>query len=144
MAQAYTACPGTGPRFAQRRRARGPFAQTVARPDLPPIVGGVAAALMMPMCQCAVLASDSALFTGDDLAALFKVVNHQAYASSSEERYATLFYGVFDGSTRALRYVNAGHNPPVVVIRRDGTMNWPETGGSPVGLFADSEYVLLV
>jgi sigma-B regulation protein RsbU (phosphoserine phosphatase) len=82
----------------------------------------------------------AALFTGDDLAALFKVVNHQAYASSSEDRYATLFYGVFDGSTRTLRYVNAGHNPPVI-IRRDGTMNWLETGGSPVGLFADSEYV---
>jgi len=79
------------------------------------------------------------LFTGDDLGALLKVVNHQAYASSSEGRYATLFYGVFDGSTRILRYVNAGHNPPVV-IRRDGSMHCLETGGAPVGLFADSEY----
>jgi len=73
------------------------------------------------------------------LAALLKVVNHQAHASSSEDRYATLFYGVFDGSTRTLRYVNAGHNPPLV-IRRDGSMHWLETGGAPVGLFADSEY----
>ena len=81
----------------------------------------------------------AALFTGDDLAALLRVVNHQAYTSSSEDRYATLFYGVFDGSTRTLRYVDAGHNPPVV-IRRDGSMHWLETGGAPVGLFADSEY----
>jgi len=99
---------------------------------------GLAAALMIANVQSSL--RTAALFTGDDLAALFKVVNRQAYASSFEDRYATLFYGVFDASTRALRYVNAGHNPPVV-IRRDGTMNWLETGGAPVGLFADSEYV---
>ncbi|MGA7634231.1 MAG: PP2C family protein-serine/threonine phosphatase [Terriglobales bacterium] len=98
---------------------------------------GLAAALMIANVQASV--RTAALFTGDDLAALLKVVNHQAYASSSEDRYATLFYGVFDGSTRTLRYVNAGHNPPVV-IRRDGSMHWLETGGAPVGLFADWEY----
>jgi sigma-B regulation protein RsbU (phosphoserine phosphatase) len=98
---------------------------------------GLAAALMMANVQSSV--RTAALFTGDDLAALFKVVNHQAYASSSEDRYATLFYGVLDGSARTLRYVNAGHNPPVV-IRRDGSIHWLETGGAPVGLVADSEY----
>jgi hypothetical protein len=70
----------------------------------------------------------AALFTGDDLAALLKVVNHQAYVSSAEGRYAALFYGVFDGSTRTLRYVNAGHNPSVV-IRRDGSF---KVGGSGI------------
>jgi phosphoserine phosphatase RsbU/P len=98
---------------------------------------GLAAALMIANVQSSL--RTAALFTGDDLAALLKVVNHHAYASSSEGRYATLFYGTFDGSTRTLRYVNAGHNPPVV-IRRDGSMHWLETGGAPVGLFADSEY----
>jgi len=98
---------------------------------------GLAAALMIANVQSSL--RTAALFTGDDLAGLFKVVNHQAYASSSEDRYATLFYGVFDGSTRILRYVNAGHNPPVV-IRRDGSMHCLETGGAPVGLFADSAY----
>jgi sigma-B regulation protein RsbU (phosphoserine phosphatase) len=81
----------------------------------------------------------AAWFTGTDLAALLKVVNHQVYTASSKDRYATLFYGVFDSSNRILRYVNAGHNPPVV-IRRDGSMHYLETGGAPVGLFADSEY----
>jgi hypothetical protein len=32
----------------------------------------------------------AALFTGDDLVALLKVVNHQAYASSSEDRICNL------------------------------------------------------
>ena len=98
---------------------------------------GLAAALMIANVQSSL--RTAALFTGDDLAALLEVVNQQAYASSSEDRYATLFYGVFDGSTRTLHYVNAGHNPPVI-IRRDGSMQWLQTGGAPVGLFADSEY----
>jgi phosphoserine phosphatase RsbU/P len=98
---------------------------------------GLAAALMIANGQSSL--RTAVLFTGDDLAALLKVVNHQAYVSSAENRYATLFYGVFDGSTRTLRYVNASHNPPVV-IRRDGSRRWLETGGAPVGLFADSEY----
>ncbi len=98
---------------------------------------GLAAALMIANVQSSL--RTAALFTGDDLAALLKVVNRQAYASSSEDRYATLFYGVFDRSTRILRYVNAGHHPPVV-IRRDGPIHFLETGGAPVGLFADSEY----
>jgi phosphoserine phosphatase RsbU/P len=98
---------------------------------------GLAAALMIAHVQSSL--RTAALFTGDDLATLLKVVNHQAYASSSEGRYATLFYGVFDASTRILRYVNAGHNPPVV-IRRDGSVHFLETGGAPVGLLPDSEY----
>ena len=98
---------------------------------------GLAAALMIANVQSSL--RTAAVFTGDNLGALLKVVNHQAYASSSENRYATLFYGVFDGSTRILRYVNAGHNPPVV-IRRDGSMHCLETSGPPAGLFADSEY----
>ena len=98
---------------------------------------GLAAALMIANVQSSL--RTAALFTGDDLAALLKAVNHQVYASSSENRYATMFYGVFDGSTRNLRYVNAGHNPPIV-IRRDGSMHCLETGGAPVGLFPDSEF----
>jgi len=98
---------------------------------------GLAAALMIANVQSSL--RTASLFTGDDLAALLKVVNHQVYTSSSKDRYATLFYGVFDSSAHILRYVNAGHNPPVVV-RRDGSMHSLETGGAPVGLFADSEY----
>jgi sigma-B regulation protein RsbU (phosphoserine phosphatase) len=79
------------------------------------------------------------LFTGNDLAALLKLVNRQAYASSLADRYATVFYGVFDRATRTLRYVNAGHTPPVV-LRRNGSIDTLETGGAPVGMFPDSNY----
>jgi sigma-B regulation protein RsbU (phosphoserine phosphatase) len=50
-----------------------------------------------------------------------------------------LFYGVLDNAKRTLRYVNAGQNPPVV-LRRDGSVEWLEASGAPVGMFADSAY----
>ncbi len=98
---------------------------------------GLAAALMIANVQSSL--RTAALFTGNDLAALLKVVNHQAYHSSLEDHFATLFYGVFDRATRTLRYVNAGHNPPMV-LRRDGTVEWLAAGGAPVGMFPDSRY----
>jgi phosphoserine phosphatase RsbU/P len=81
----------------------------------------------------------AALFVGGDGAAVLRAVNRQVYGSAPRERYATLFYGVFDVATRTLNYVNAGHNPPMV-LRRDGTVAWLETGGAPVGMFPDSPY----
>jgi len=98
---------------------------------------GLAAALMISNVQSSL--RTAAFFTGDDLASLLTVVNHQAYTSSLADRYATLFYGVFDGTTRTLRYVNAGHNPPIV-LRSDGSVRWLEPGGAPVGMFPDSTY----
>jgi len=98
---------------------------------------GLAAALMISN----VLSSlrTAALFTGNDGAAALRAVNRQVHASSLSDRYATLFYGVFDGPTRRMRYVNAGHNPPMV-IRRDGSIMWLEAGGAPVGMFPDWTY----
>ena len=98
---------------------------------------GLAAALMIANVQSSL--RTAALFTGDDLAAMFKAVNFQAYSSSLANRYATLFYGIFDSAKRTLRYINAGHNPPVV-LRRDRSVEWLETSGAPVGMFRDSIY----
>ena len=98
---------------------------------------GLAAALMIANVQSSL--RTAALFTGDDLAALLMAVNHQAYSSSLANRYTTLFYGVFENAKRTLRYINAGHNPPVV-LRRNGSVEWLETSGAPVGMFPDSIY----
>jgi phosphoserine phosphatase RsbU/P len=61
-------------------------------------------------------------------------VNHEVHATSLPDRYATLFYGVFDEATRTLQYINADHNPPMV-IRRDRLVVRLESGGPPVGMF---------
>lgn len=98
---------------------------------------GVAAALMMASVQSSL--RTAAVFTGHDLSALLGVVNRQACASSLEDRYTTLFYGVLDQTSHKLRYVNAGHNPPVV-LHRNGALVWLEPTGAPVGLFPDATW----
>jgi phosphoserine phosphatase RsbU/P len=98
---------------------------------------GLAAALMISSVQSSI--RTAALLRGNDGAAVLDVVNRQVHSLALADRYATLFYGVFDGSTRTLHYVNAGHNPPMV-LRRDGSIEWLETGGAPVGIFPDWTY----
>jgi phosphoserine phosphatase RsbU/P len=98
---------------------------------------GLAAALMISNVQSSL--RTAALFTGGAVATVLGAVNRQVYASTFAERYATLFYGVYEERTRALQYVNAGHNPPIV-IRRDGSTEWLESGGAPVGMFSDWPY----
>jgi sigma-B regulation protein RsbU (phosphoserine phosphatase) len=98
---------------------------------------GLPAALMISNVQSSL--RTAALFAGNNGAVALKAVNRQVYESSLADRYATLFYGVFDRETRTLRYVNAGHNPPMI-IRRDNTVIWLETGGAPAGMFPDWTY----
>jgi sigma-B regulation protein RsbU (phosphoserine phosphatase) len=51
----------------------------------------------------------------DDLTGFLADVNGQFLASTAPEHYATLFFGVYDDAARLLRYVNCGHNPPLLV-----------------------------
>lgn len=98
---------------------------------------GLAAAFVISNVQSSL--RTAMLFAGNDCAKTLNAVNHQVYASSVEGRFATLFYGVIDTTTRTLRYVNAGHNPPMV-LRRDGSITLLEAGGAPVGIFGDWDY----
>jgi len=98
---------------------------------------GLAAALMIANVQSSL--RTALLLSGAEGALMLRAVNRQVYASSLANRYATLFYGVFDGKTRTLRYVDAGHNPPMVV-RPEGSIIWLETRGAPVGIFPDWAY----
>jgi len=98
---------------------------------------GLAAALMISNVQSSL--RTAAAFAGNDGAAVLGAVNREVHASSLPEQYATLFYGVFDEATRALQYVNAGHNPPMV-IRRDRSVVRLASGGPPVGMFPNWMY----
>jgi serine phosphatase RsbU (regulator of sigma subunit) len=60
-------------------------------------------------------------------------------AAGRNTKYLTMFMAFVENEGRALRYVNAGHVPPVV-IRADGRQEWLETGGMVVGLLPDARY----
>src|SRR5215472_3864521 len=73
---------------------------------------GIGEALMMASLQASLRAQAS---VGHDLAELMKRVNNLIYKASSANRYATFFYAEYDPPSRRLSYVNAGHNPPLIV-----------------------------
>src|SRR5438270_3135133 len=98
---------------------------------------GLPAALIMANVQSSL--RTAALFAPEDPVAVVTAVNRQLHACSPLDRYATLFYGVFDEDTRTLHHVNAGHNP-AVVIRRAGAVTRLDACAPPVGLFAETLY----
>ncbi len=71
--------------------------------------------------------------------ALLSLLNHQLYQSTPAEKYATLFLGVYDGTSRQLTYSNGGHLPPVI-LAGDGSRRRLESGGTVVGLFDNRSY----
>jgi sigma-B regulation protein RsbU (phosphoserine phosphatase) len=74
---------------------------------------GISAALLMANLQ-AHLRSQSAI-VNHDFSQTLERVNHMFFESTESNAYATLFIGVYEDETRSLRYVNCGHNPPVIV-----------------------------
>lgn len=81
-------------------------------------------------------------------------LNRLMCISTGAPMYATLFYGQYDDSTRVLTFVNAGHNPPLLLrCRPTAGMEalsatepnpWPmerlTEGGTVVGIFSDTIY----
>ena len=98
---------------------------------------GVGAALMMASLEASLRALASVV---DDPAELMGRVNSLVLQASSADRYATLFYAQYDPRNRLLSYVNAGHNPPVVLRNRGGSCQVLrlETGGPVIGLLRKS------
>ena len=62
---------------------------------------GLAAALMIANVQSSLRTAAS--FAPAHPAAVVDAVNRQVHSSSLDDRFATLFYGVFDGTKRRLR-----------------------------------------
>ena len=52
----------------------------------------------------------------------------------------TLFWGFYDPGTYYLRYVNAGHIPPVLVGPKSGEVRRLDTGGTVLGLLPGASY----
>ncbi len=97
---------------------------------------GISAALLMASLRAS-LRSAAQLQAGD-LAALMEHVNRLVYDSSTANRYATFFYAEFDPCTRMLSYVNAGHNPPIL-LRGDQSILLEATG-TVIGLLPEVSY----
>jgi phosphoserine phosphatase RsbU/P len=74
---------------------------------------GIAAALLMSTVQASLRCQ---LISGDkSLANIVSSMNRLLQRSTGDGDYATFFLAQFDKRTHGLTYVNAGHNPPMLV-----------------------------
>jgi serine phosphatase RsbU (regulator of sigma subunit) len=69
-----------------------------------------------------------------DLRAVLRTVNRVFFGSTATNHYATLFFGVYDETTRRLEYANCGHLPPILRRAAGGIERLVPTA-TVVGLF---------
>ena len=66
-------------------------------------------------------------------------VSRRLMSRTPPSKYATMFLGALRPRTHTFRYVNAGHNPPLI-ISRGGQVRWLESTGPPLALFSEPSY----
>ncbi len=91
---------------------------------------GVAAALLMANFQ----ANLHALINADlDPDLFIQRLNSVVLKSTQGDKFITLFVGKYDTQTRQLRYINAGHNPPI--LYQGDNIAWLDKGCTILGTF---------
>jgi phosphoserine phosphatase RsbU/P len=97
---------------------------------------GTAAALLMSSLHAAIHAQSA---SHDSLVATISAVNRYLADNIPANRFVTLFYAELDPDSGSLAFLNAGHNPPLIV-HAAGTVEQLSSGGLPLGIKRDAEY----
>ncbi len=97
---------------------------------------GIAAALLMSNFQANLHASVKLY---EDMEHMFHHLNERVYSSAKGEKFITFFLAKLDCKTGKLTYVNAGHNPPVLI--NNGKVELLEKGSTGLGMFEELPFV---
>src|SRR5258706_6862460 len=97
---------------------------------------GTAAALLMSSLHAAIHAHTD---IHDSLSRTIGAVNRYLVDSIPANRFVTLFYAELDPKNGGLSFLNAGHNPPLIV-HAGGTMEQLAAGGLPLGIMSDADF----
>jgi sigma-B regulation protein RsbU (phosphoserine phosphatase) len=97
---------------------------------------GTAAALLMSSLHAAIHAQSA---SHDSLVATISAVNKYLAENIPSNRFVTLFYAELDPESGSLAFLNAGHNPPLIV-HTGGTVEQLASGGLPLGIKPNAEY----
>ncbi|MBN2319338.1 MAG: PP2C family protein-serine/threonine phosphatase [Acidobacteria bacterium] len=105
---------------------------------------GISAALLMANLQATLrsnamnIRQNGKLREDEAVAEIMQSTNRQMYEYTADNKFATLFYGVYNDATCMLTYCNAGHNRPLY-FEGDRVLQLG-TGGTVIGIFPDSRY----
>ena len=119
------------------RQAATPEEQTLLLAVADVAGKSIPAALLMATFQASLKTLSSA---GCDLQQLVAGMNNYACCNSQGGlRFTTAFIGEYHPGTRLLKYINAGHNNPVL-RRSSGAIERLDAGGLPLGIQPDVAY----
>jgi serine phosphatase RsbU (regulator of sigma subunit) len=97
---------------------------------------GMSAALLMASLRAALIAEVGPQLRLENMAAK---LNDFVHSSSAPNRFITFFFCELDMRAGVLRYINAGHNPPIV-IAKDSTVTRLDPTGFCLGMFPAVAY----
>ncbi len=97
---------------------------------------GISAALLMASLRAALIAEVGPQF---QLKAAAAKLNDFVFASAATNRFISCFVCDLNMTTGELRYVNAGHNPPII-ISKDGKVRRLDPTGFCLGMFPSVSY----
>ena len=103
---------------------------------------GLPASVVVGLLLGAVRASDW-MKGGPELEAASKRLNELLRTRTSTERFASLFWCFYEPDTKMLRYINAGHLPPMIAKRNgNGALQIErlEDGGPVLGVIPAADY----
>ena len=93
---------------------------------------GISAALLMSNFQ----ANIRALFSANlPLQKTVHKLNDKVMENAHGEKFITLFIGKYNTQTRELEYINAGHNPPILLNKDSNAIEMLMLGCTGVGMF---------
>jgi len=97
---------------------------------------GVAAALLMSNFQAML---QSLIFQYRDLETFVFALNQAVYRITKSDKFITFFIAEIDTEKKELRYINAGHYPPLLF--NDGQMQELKTGSTVIGAFEKLPFI---
>jgi serine phosphatase RsbU (regulator of sigma subunit) len=97
---------------------------------------GIPAALLVSVLQGAIRSSTA---SRHELAC--ERINRMLCERTASERFATLFWGVFDLQCSTFRYVNAGHAAPMLVRKDRNRIDRLDEGGPILGCLPEAKYL---
>ena len=98
---------------------------------------GTGAALMMMVLRATMHFASEREKTVTDI---ISQTNGVIYDNSPQQFYATFFLGDLDTTTGKMRYINAGHIPPILYQKASDTIARLEEGGTVLGLFDIAQF----
>lgn len=96
---------------------------------------GISAAILMSNVQAVLRVLTASSHSPSEVCSK---LNRHFYQVAADSRFATLFYGEWNPADRRLSFINAGHNPPLLMGA--GRRERLEAGGPPLGIFPDTDF----